>query len=607
MTIKLTQSNVQFVNGDQSYSFQGVQYKEAVVASPLVEEGSGQGLGHPETSRTFVAKKTLNQQIPVWRFTAESVAKEIQVREVNTRVQPGDWIVRRVTDKGAKTLIKWQSEMEGVILGKPRIRFSERTNTLSIKLDTYELVTTDAEKYRGFGKWRGNGGFLRNIKITNGNDVVFNPNTPLKDESGNLLQVEHVVGGEEYKTLTYVTSLLASKLPEGTAKWNAATGQWEDSEELEKLIEREATRVTVQRWNIEDSVYEMFKAMYGDDKNFKFNDKKNEVIHLNAWCWVGTQTNIVEVPLTRTFMGRCNMFAEHIHYLGTELPALYTQLLELQKGRQKMVKDALNMALQNVPAKALAVIDSETLVVEGKLGVTLAEPNDEGDVYVDTISIPGELTLETVAKLQRKIEKQGFAGVSILIEEKDYELFLNLDLFRRLSGSAAEKGGRSLLELLTHLEIDVEDRLYDNWEGHLFRLARSIEANLEGLVANSSSLLAKAAKTPDIAFTCRVGGTLDASVGLKELHISSVMASKWGLEEGDIVVPGRVPVPGMGSLTVVYNDAVPYGTVNMASATQHAIQEGDQDGDSTVFLAFSKDGALRIPPQRGRAVNPISD
>lgn len=612
MTINLETSKVAFVKGESSYSFQGIKYSEAVVASPLVEEGSGQGLGHPEVSRKFCAKKTLSEAIPVWRFEPDHVKSRLQAREVNSKLAKGDWVVRLLLDSGKyKTLLRWESEMEGVVISETTCSFKERTSTLRVKVDCLEVITTDAEKFRGFGKWRGNGGFLRNIEILDGEVILFNPNLPLR-EDGKLVQCEHVVGGEEYKTLTYVTSLLANKTTTGKAEWDAHIGQWRNANELENLIRREARTVTVRRWNIEDSVYAMFKTLYGKDNNFTFDDSCNQVVHKDVWCWVGEHVNIVEVPLTRTFMGRCSLFAEHIHYLGTELPELYKQLLKMMKGRQDMVRDALNMALQNQSLDKLLIIDAETVITEGPVGINYTTDEDTGESYIDSISVPGEFTENTFTQLQRGAEKCGFIGFLIVAEagrqDKDEAcVALNLDLFRRLSGNTASKAARSLLELFCALEVTLEDRCYDNWSGHFYRLARAIEGGLEILVADSSALLRKATKTPEVAFTCRVGGTIDASVARDELHICKDMATTWGLEAGDIAVPGRVPVPGMGCLKVVLNNHVPYGTVVIASATQHAIQEGDCDGDSVIFLAFSPEGKLRVPPQRGRAVNPIAD
>lgn len=611
MSVQFTQSPVLFqdLEGEQ-YNYAGITYREAAVASPLVEDGSGQGLGHPEVTRKFATKKMVRTQIPVFRATEEAVREALVIAPKKTWLAYGDAVISiksAVSKTGIAVLERWTSLIPGKVVSEPVVKVNEETRNVSVAVECMEVQDGDAEKLRGFGKFRSNGGFLRNIEITNQatGELVFNPMQSLRDANGNFNQVEHVVGGEEYKTLNYVIGLVAEQMKEGVAVWDSRTGKWENEQELMQLVEKQAVKVTVKRGNYEESCYQMLKDLYSKHPDFSFNDDLREVTHKNVWAWVGNQVQIVEVPLTRTFMGKCPIFAEHIHYLGTEFPELYSVLLAEVRKNQQLVGAALAIAEGEIPGATdenpygtCVVLDGQTIVSSGdKTTINLSKMED-GVAVIDEVVVAGEYDMQFISKLHRLLAKNGFTGVVIESSDKNgdpYPVPLSLDIFKLITGSSSHKAVRLFFQILQHLEASDEDRSYDNWEGHLYRLTRMLAGELEYVVADSNALLAKATKTTPIAFGCRAASTLDASVRKDEMHMCSAMLAFWGLEAGDLAVLGRVPVPGMGVFKITINEDVPFGTAVVNAAMKHAVEEGDVDGDQLLAVIFSKEGELRRP------------
>ena len=607
MSISLQTSSINFVDADgKEFAFSGLEYTVAAVCSPLVEEGSGQGLGHPETLRAKAVKVMVSRSIPVFNMDSADVAKLIVIPANGTKLAKGDAVI---SYKG--TAFESWRYAEGIVVDR-KVKLNNRTNTLNVKVQCLMIERSDAEKYR-LGKYRSNGGFLRNIVITEGSDVIFNPNTSLYD-GGKAIQAEHVVGAEEFKTLLFALGMVKNLTGLDT-KWDSSVGTWSNDEALSKALETVAKRVTVSRWNLEASCYEMLKAMYKDDANFSFDDDSRGIVHSNVWCYYGPLVQIVEVPLTATFVGKCAMFAEHIHYLGTEYPALYAELLEDVKINQRCVKKAYEMVLGRIPgsteekpAGTLLIVDDETEIVRGdKLAI---QPDDSGE-YVETITIPEdrEYSLELVAQLTRSIKRAGYSGFLVCADngKRDTQVPIDFEVIRHLVGSESQNLFSSLVSILWCLEIPNDERAYDGWSSDYYRAVRLFEGTLEFLVGDSASFCRRAAKTSKLAFTCRAGSTIDASVRRDEVHIHPELMKEWGLTDGDLFLIGRVPVPGMGTLKVVTNELVPYGTVVVNAALKHAVEEGDVDGDSIVALAVTPEGKLIRPGKRVNDVNPIAD
>lgn len=608
MSISFKTSSINFVDAEgKEFAFRGLEYNVAAVCSPLVEEGSGQGLGHPEVKRAKVVKVMVSHQFPVFHGDASSVAKLINIPSKGSMLKKNDAVI---TYKG-QVFQRWQYA-EGQVVDI-KVKYNDRTNNLNVKVQCYMIERSDAEKYR-LGKYRSNGGFLRNIVINDGDQVVFDPQAPLY-EGGSAVQAEHVVGAEEFKTLLFALGMVTNLTGIDT-KWDSTVGTWQEEEKIARALETVARRVTISRWNIEESCYSMLKAMYKNDANFSFDDDNCGITHRNVWCYYGPLVQIVEVPLTATFIGKCSMFAEHIHYLGTEYPELYRELLNDVKVNQRCVRKAYEMVLGNIPEAteenptgSLLVIDDKTVIVSGdKLAVTV----DDSGPYVDTIIIPedSEYSLEMVARLSRSIKKAGYSGFLVIAENdrgKEAQVSIDFEVIQHLVGSEAQNLFTSLVAILWCLETSNDERLYDGWSSDYYRSVRMFEGALEFLVGDSASFCRRAAKTSKVAFTCRAGSTIDASVKRDEVHIHSQLMAEWGLHDGDYFLIGRVPVPGMGTLRVVTNDYVPYGTVVVNAALKHAVEEGDVDGDSVVALAVTPEGKLIKPGKRVQSVNPVAD
>jgi hypothetical protein len=620
MSIQFNQSPVFFSDkSGEEFNFSGINFKVAAVASPLVEDGSGQGLGHPETDHKKAQKSSVSLTLSAIRGDEEEIMKKLWVAGKKTKLAPGDTVIKFQNGIGSET-VKWDKVLPGKVVAEPIVRFNALNRTLDIRVECVEIESSDAEKYRGFGKYRSNGGFLTSVKVHNPTtgQVLFNPNTALKNAAGEIIQAEHVVGGEEYKTLSFIIGIVARKMEAGKAVWDSTTGKWSNEAKLMALVESEAQKVTVERSNYEESVYQMFKAMYGTHADFSFDDSTNSITHTNVWAWYGDQVEIVEVPLTKTFVGKCPLFAEHIHYIGTEFPELYKLLLSEVQKNQALVNNALAIALGDIPGATddnpygtCAVIDGETIVVEGeKISIKITEV-EGGTSVVDEITIPEnqEFNLAFFRKLHKLLLKNGFTGVVVESFDKDGEansVPLSLDVFTLVTGTVSQNAFVTLARLFVELETEVDQRSYDNWEGNFYRLCRMLQGSLEFIVADSNSLIAKATKTPSIAFTCRAGTTVDASVALDEIHIHSEMLAYWNIDQGDLFVVGRVPVPGLGVLKVVANDKVPFGTAVMSAATKHAVEEGDSDGDSLIGIVISPEGVLKTPGSNIQGVNPLA-
>lgn len=622
MSVQISESKVGFRALDgEVYSFAGIKYQVAAVASPLVEDGSGQGLGHPQVSKKKAVKSTVSAVVPALRGTEEEVTKSITVAPKGTKLAYGDAVIYQaslLSKEGRLVIEKWNSLIPGKVIGEANLRFNENNRTLAVSVDCLQIETSDAEKYRGFAKYRSNGGFLRNIKIIDqkSGELIFDPNTSLKDDKGNYLQAEHVLGAEEFKTFMFAAGIVANDLL-GEVIWDAKTGKWENEEALIKATEASARRVKVVRSNYQADAYQMFKDMYEGHPDFVFDDSTNSITHSNVYCWYGQQAEIVEVPLTKTFMGRCPLFAEHIAYLGTEFPELYKVLLEEVKVNQERIQCALDLAQGEIPNSTdenpygnCAVIDDQTLVETGeKFKITLVE--SEGVHVVDTITIPEgtEYDAKLIRKIHKKLSKHydGVVIESIDAEGFTYAVPLDLETFTLVTGTVSHEAFVTLARIFHQLEIDSEDRSYDNWSGNFYRLTRMLAGSLEFLVADSNALLAKATKTGPIAFTCRAASTLDACVELDEIHFHPEHIKFWGLEEGDFFLIGRVPVPGLGVLRVVSNELVPFGTGVMNAGRKHEVEEGDVDGDSLIGIAFSKEGILRKPGANLEVVNFLQD
>ncbi len=635
------------------HNFRGINYLEAVVQSPLVEEGSGQLLCHPETTRTFAVKTKVRTTIPGNRLGEDKLREKIRVAEgVVAYGQPVISLATIKAEGGVKysTLEKWNEVMPGLVQSHS-IVWNEETELMTVTVDCLLLMSGDNEKYRGFGKARGNGGFLRNVKVVSSTGkVVFDPNQPLK-VNGKHVQVEHVVGAEEYKVLNYLIGMVAHEMSK--VVWNSLTGHWEgytkegqklDESGLLELIGKKAKRVEVTRNWLDPQVYQMFKDLYAPggkwfvEGDFTFTDATYSIVHHNAPCWIGLQTQIIECPLSLSFMGKTSMFAEHTGFLGTEYPTLFGQLMESVQRNAAPLTKLFDMAMGVIPGatddnpygKALMFDENSLVTLGDKWNLTKSEL-EIGAYAVEDLTIPSgtEYNPAFARELGKKIEKMGYPAIVFEAVSSGDEVgvvCLYLEGFVGMTGDVAHKAFKNFSHIMQMMEVPLDDRDH-KWDAEYYRLVRMLQGAMEFLVADSNSLIAKASKTEKCLLTARRLGTIDGSIKWDEAHAHpaflqmfdiiphfSVRLKEDGSREtfdhqealGDWGIHGRVPVPGSSTQKWVANSNVPFGVVAQNAALVHHQDNGDHDGDSGVTIVLDAQGNLK-PIKAGRNVNPIAD
>lgn len=642
------------------YNFFGVNYLEAVVQSPLVEEGSGQLLCHPQSTRTFAVRTKVRTSLPGNRLGEEGLRSKIRVAGAtletgweNRVVGYGQPVISLVTPKGdgftSRTIEEWGEVMPGIVKDV-KTHWDDQSQLLTVSVECLAVMSGDNEKYRGFGKARGNGGFLRNVKVCQSGTgkTVFDPNSALK-VNGRYVQVEHVVGAEEYKVLNYLIGMLAHELSK--VVWDSLTGQWSgydsegntlDEEALLDLLGQKAKRVEVTRNWLDDQVYQMLKDLYGPGGKkyaageFSFNDETRSVTHHAAPAWIGLQTQIIEVPMTLSFMGKTSMFAEHISYLGTEFPSLFGELLASVKRNSDHLEKLFDMAMGTIPGATednptgdALVLDEASLIAHGDHWAIKSEETSAGGKVVQTLTIPREVDydLEFVRTLGKKLSKIGHPALVFEAQSSQGDIgatCISLRGFAQMTGEVAHKAFKNFSLILQLLEEPVDERNYE-WDAEFYRLVRMLQGAMEFLVADSNALLAKAAKTEKCLLTARRMGTVDGSIGWDEIHAHPAFLAMFGLTphyeveykqdgssyktnqnpKGDWGVNGRVPVPGSSTQKWVANNRVPFGVVCQNAALVHYQDNGDHDGDSGVTIVLDHKGKLK-PVKAGLNVNPIA-
>lgn len=648
----------------KEHNFQGINYLEAVVQSPLVEEGSGQLLCHPENTRNFAVRTTVRTSIPGNRLGVEGIRDKIRIagaplegRWKNRTVAYGQAVISMAYPKAdgkgisKKPIEKWGELMPGIVK-EVKFHWEEETQLATVSVEMLMVMSGDNEKYRGFGKARGNGGFLRNITITQSGTgkLVFDPNQPLKSE-GRHVQVEHVVGAEEYKVLNYIIGMIAHELDK--VVWNSLTGLWEgyssdgsklSEDDLKKIIANKAKKVDVTRKWLDDRVYQMLKDLYGPKGKwyvkgeFSFDDSTNSVTHFGAPTWIGVQTQIIEVPLTLSFMGKTSMFAEHISYLGTEYPSLFGELMNSVERNSSHLEDLFDMATgvipganEDNPTGDALTFDAASRIIEGEKWALKKLTNEVGGTVVEELVIPPGCEFDThfARTLGKKLKRLGFPGIVFEAYSSGDDIgvvSLSLEGFVGMTGDVAHKAFRTFSLLLQSMEVPEDDRDHE-WDAEYYRLVRMLQGAMEFLLADSNALLAKVSKTEKCLLTARRLGTLDGSVKWDEAHAHPAFLQMFGIQPhysvrlkddgsrqtfdhegecfGDWGIHGRVPVPGSSTQKWVANPLVPFGVVCQNAALVHYQDNGDHDGDSGVTIVLDFQGNLK-PIKAGLNVNPIA-
>lgn len=576
----LTTSPIKFLLQDgNKVEWQGVEYRTARIQSPLVEEGSGNGIGHPEVTREFHIQTVVRGAVPFVRRD-DKMENHIYVAPIGTELKTGDVVIGYKSKLGIVPVTTWDNYASGRVTDKPVIKVNGLTKNVNITLPCVAIAHGDVQKFRGVGKFRILP-FTTDITVTEqeSGKVVFDPRQPLTQD-----MVEHLVGDEEGKTLTQVIAMVASSMPNSEAVWDNNTGEWQHAQLLEEKIAQLAKRYIIVRSNYEQNVYEMLKDIHGGDQNFSFDDATNTIIHRNAIGYVGNTVDVIETPLTENFVGKTTLFGEHVGAIAYDYPELYKIIAaDIEKNAQ-VVEKVLSTVDTEVSDSDCVIFDYvNTVIKEGKKTTIKKEDIDEqedGSLLIYDMQVSkDDLGLTLVRKIAKAVKALGKDYLKLIAPEGHnsmaYECHLHVDVLGVIVGDTSSDAYKVLTALLTMLQQPEEERNSDGWDNTFRANVAILKASVEKTVATSNALMEKLNKTSKIAFTCRIANTVDAAVSIDELHIHPTLASKFDVQDGDIALCSRVPMPGVLPLTIVVNDRVPNSVVLCNAAAWAAGNEGE--------------------------------
>lgn len=644
LTPEVCESGIKIRIDGKDASWKGHPYVVCRVQSPLVEEGSGNGMGHPEMNGKVLKyqKSVVTETIPGKLLGKAGLENTLVLPKVGDRIKPGQRIVAVKSMLNESVVIpvaKNDGVMEAIVERVETV-WNKQTSMMSIKVTLLQESGSDAQKYRGTGKYRIHD-FCRNVKVTHKGDTIFNPKKPLL-EGG----VQHLVGDEEGKTMTQVIEMAANVIG---ATWLGSC--WDKEVEIQQWIKANHKLVKVTRSNVEPNTYALLKHKFGADPDFEFIDQLDTIIHSNANAWVGTVVEVIEVPLTETFLTSTTLFGEVIGYMAIHYPHLYGALMVDTFKNQIMAEKVYEMAKE--PEDLLAVVSDPYIVLDPSFGtkvnfgdkfnVGLATMSvleaeailgiDEGTYNglaaqgkylfkVDTITIPvGELGLDTLRGIHKCLDTYNaqfkaagaainFQGFNVWVSNgtKDKTLHVYPAVLARAAGTVNHNIAQGFLRILFLLatETGVVDqevevmRQRDSWEGLAYRLVSMLQGAIESMAVESNSLLAKVAKTGRVGFQARVATTIDKRCTIEECRMNPITAKLLGLVTGDVCLVGRNPMPKMGALRLVVDDRVPEAVLMMNALAWHAFNEGDADGDSVFWIAISESGDIVLPNLNGK-------
>jgi len=605
--------------------YAGINYLVGVCLSPLTPEGSGQGHSHPDTKRIISTITVERVDIPVPAGTTETLTIEEYIKSRVVAIKAESLVslgtplvsIKSAQDK-VLPILRWESVLPGRVKDIEVIH-SEITNNLQIKISVEQLRISDVEKFRGFSKYRSDGGFDRSIKIQESGTgkLVFNPNIPLKDEEGNYLQLERVISTEESKTILFVVGLVAHELGEPGAIWDSLTGQWENFETIVSKMEEMMLKVDVSRWDIDPEIYSGFKNLYGDDPKFIFDDDTRSIVHKEVPFWQGVQTEVVETPTTLAFAGKTSLFLEHILYLGSEYPVLFQKFLDsMRRNKANIVElysgmglfyDCLNSFEEWEYKKSLndpeypAVLQlppsfdkyqRESLILTENSKITWREDFDKERMLVvfpdggeeyrsnalhelmlsDSLDWDSALTI-----LERKLSKKDIKGLLFFSSRSTSPslLFIPLKSFIQYTRNGNSLTYRDFISLLMLLETPLDKR-DEGWNGLFYRSIQIVKGRLEKLIAESNSMAAKMSKTEKICLSARIGTTNWGIIRPNEIHLHPASVAYYGLHSHYSVHLDPLKDPA--------NDNVSYHwKVDGKISKENPSTYGDTVGDYLIF------------------------
>lgn len=640
--------------------WEGVSHLTMRIQSPLATEGSGNFHYHPSLDdpnhpsfKGMWHERVYSHNFPSGQFGEALTKLTTYVPAVGDTLEKGDVLIgqKKFTLTGD---INSPFSLSEKCVNVPhraehRCRVKEvqslynaQTSNLDVKVTVEEITQTAAEKYRGTSKGRGSS-FCRNIRVVDAKTrkSYYNPTKELGEDN----PIEFLLSDEEGKTRLQLAEM-ASHEVEGLV-WNG--DHWENEQLLDQWIIDNRKEVVITRFNLEPTVYAILKQKFGEDESFTWEDQTRTATH-RAQAWMGKVVDVVETPLTHTFVGKTSLFGEVISYLGIEHPALYNLLLDGVTKNQAAISELYSMVgdhfdkfnFENEPdaeafANPIILLEAGgTEVVYGKrveVEFVLLTPEQCEDLFgmppevyqaylttpgvakplaVSKITIPGEeITLATLRAIQRAANaseipaKVGVDASRFCFLGQDKAHVYRLDALARVSATTSHNISQNLIRMFMHLGVDSnmgtgdqslgELRQKGGWESVMSRLQSMLQGAVKTLSVESNTILAKAARTEAVAFQCRAATTIDGTCAIDQALIHPDLAEKFGLVNGDTVLVGRNPMPKMGALKLFISDRAPRNTLMMNAFAWHAFNEGDADGDSVFFLAISSEGDLVVP------------
>lgn len=650
------------INGEV-YRWEGVSHILMRVQSPLVVEGSGNFHYHPDLDnvdhplfKQLWQERVYNHNFAAGQFGEAATRLGTYMPSVDTEVVKGSVLIgqKRVGVKDGDLVVSdkcynvpHKASFTCKVLDTVT-SFNKQTSNLDVKIKVAEYSNTAAEKYRGTGKGRGSS-FCRNlvVKDANSNKLLYNARKPL-GMPGESNCVQFLVSDEEGKTKLQLAEMAAHEV-KGIV-WSG--DHWENEDLLNKWIEDNRLEVVVVRKNIEPTVYSILKQKFSSDDSFVFEDEFCTVTH-KAQAWMGKVVDVVETPLTHTFVGKTSLFGEVISYLGIEHPNLYNLLMQGVVKNQVAIQELYGMVGDNsgmfdfakdpdlscFSHPLLLLEDGGTIVEYDKnnkfkveldvmspsmcedlfnmtqeaWNVILSTDGISKPVYIKKITLPaGEIDLDSVRSINRALQEHAVGMAALGVDVSRVTFFgqsmahtYRLDALARVSATSSHNISQNLIRILMHLGVESEMGAADDqlkrlrnsggWESVMSRLQSMLQGAIRVIAIESNKVLAKAARTEEIAFQCRAATTIDAKCPIDTALIHPDLAEKFGLISGDTVLVGRNPMPKMGALKLCVNEFAPPNTLLMNAFAWHAFNEGDADGDSVFFLAISSDGDLVVP------------
>jgi len=642
--------------GSSSYQYQPrdqepLSYKchklaTAIVYSPLVCMGSGNGAVHPESKNIYTFSTVRRCELPLTNADLIRDGFTIYIAPVGSFLSYGDTIVSLKTTIDGKeieeVLCKWNNMMIGVLQSVDE-RISDLTDMSTLYLRFTGMIYTLAEKLRAPSIKSRLTNLCNNMIIylegcdpKDPNGLIFDPSRPLRDPKTNeLLQLQVILSTEEAKTKNAALSLVSEECAlKGKPIIYNCNGFFINLDEGVKAIEENLIRVTIDRWDLEPTFYTILKRLYQntkknlifDDEEVVFIDEEKRIIHHNARAVIGICAGKIETPYTAQFFGSVNSYCDSYVSQRIDFEKHGEFIMNFQNENtdgvertQRCVIESFNEGQEILEQSS--IIDEGTLIKETNMKVCLLkyrQANILHTLYIPSISTKGLFSLQ---KQNKMFKKKDF--ITFMVGEIN-RLVLDIPTVTQyLNGNSRIK--LSIISLFKAFSIPLEDR-DDSWATKVITIITNIKFLLQTYINISDALYKKVTRSSrKVYFTARVATTTCGFIRTDEIHIHPVTLQFMNIKdptlrisinkEGKRIIDNdaplyigsisRVPVSSFTHLKVVSNEMVSPFLVALNVATMAFSNEGDADGDSLAIRVVKEGGVIEIPTLP--LVNPIGD